>query len=99
MEQTGKSYTTARANLLAAWKAPRDDARGLPRSPPNQEQKRCAHWPCTARGGIDTLAAMTQLARSFPTLRDAAGGSPWDASRYGARLSLSRDALRLNARR
>jgi hypothetical protein len=47
-----------------------------------RELARRAHWPRTSRGDIDTRAAMTQLARSFPMLRDADGIAPWDVERF-----------------
>jgi hypothetical protein len=48
---------------------------------------RARRWPQTAEGYIDTRAAMTVLARSFPVLaRDAEGIAPWDVDRFLAWL-------------
>src|SRR4029077_4225837 len=33
-------------------------------------------------GHVDSFAAMTTLARSFPTLREADGLEPWDVERF-----------------
>jgi hypothetical protein len=43
---------------------------------------RNARWPQTPEGHVDTVAAMTTLARSFPSLRDADGIEPWDLERF-----------------
>jgi hypothetical protein len=39
-------------------------------------------WPQTAEGFVDTRAAMTTLARSFPTLRAARGIDPFDVETF-----------------
>ena len=51
-----------------------------------RDQERRKHWPQTASGDIDTHRAMTALAQSFPSLRDADGVDPWDGYRFLAWL-------------
>ncbi len=50
-------------------------------------RERARRWPQTSEGHVDTRAAMTILARSFPVLaRDAEGIDPWDVDRFLAWL-------------
>jgi hypothetical protein len=45
--------------------------------------ERARRWPQTPEGYVDTCAAMTVLARSFPVIaRDADGIAPWDVDRF-----------------
>jgi hypothetical protein len=46
------------------------------------QRERNARWPQTPRGDVDTRAAMTTLARLFPTLRGADGIEPWNIDRF-----------------
>jgi hypothetical protein len=45
-------------------------------------RERNRRWPQTSDGQVDTRAAMTTLARSFPSLRGADGVDPWDLERF-----------------
>jgi hypothetical protein len=45
-------------------------------------KERDARWPQTPEGYVDTRAAMTVLARLFPTLRTADSIDPWNADRF-----------------
>jgi hypothetical protein len=46
-------------------------------------RERNRRWPQRPNGSVDTRAAMTTLARSFPTLRDAADGvEPFEVERF-----------------
>jgi hypothetical protein len=47
-----------------------------------EQRDREQPWPKTDKGYVDTYAAMTTLARMFPTLRDAPGVDPWDATEF-----------------
>ena len=49
---------------------------------------RNARWPQPAEGHVDALAAMTTLARSFPSLRGADGIEPWDVERFARWLCM-----------
>ena len=45
--------------------------------------ERARRWPQTPEGYVDTCAAMTVLAHSFPVIaRDADGIAPWDVDRF-----------------
>lgn len=44
----------------------------------NAARERNRRWPQRSDGTVDTRAAMTTLARLFPTLRDADGVDPFD---------------------
>jgi hypothetical protein len=45
-------------------------------------RERNRRWPQTPEGQVDTRAAMTTLAHSFPSLREADGLNPWDLERF-----------------
>ena len=45
-------------------------------------RERNRRWPQTSDGHVDTFAAMSTLARSFPSLREADGVAPWDLQRF-----------------
>jgi hypothetical protein len=49
-------------------------------------ERRRRRWPLRPDGEVDTRRAMSVLARSFPTLRQADGVEPWDVDRFVAWL-------------
>ncbi len=46
------------------------------------KRQRNAQWPQTPEGHVDARAALSVLARRFPTLRDADGVDPWDVEAF-----------------
>lgn len=49
-----------------------------------EQRRRREQWPHTSTGDLDATAAMTRLAKLFPTLRDAAGVKPWNVEAFVA---------------